>query len=150
MAVQGFWRRMGKVLLDPVAAVSREEECNHDKAALTTLTAAGVGTTNGTDQANVNHRGLQVVVDITAISGTGPSLTVTIQGKDAASGKYYTLLASAALNATGTTVLTVYPGAPTTANVSTSQPLPATWRVIAVVAGTGPSVTATVGASVVV
>lgn len=148
MAVQGLWRRMGKVLLDPVAAVSREEECNHDLAALVSLSAAGAGATNGTDQRNVNHRGVQVVVDITAITGTSPTLTVKLQGKDNASGKYYDLLTSAALAATGTTLLTLYPGAPSTANVSSPQVLPATWRVIGTVGGTGPAVTATIGASV--
>ena len=150
MAQQGFWRRVQQVLFDPVAGTTSDLESNHDKAALATLSAAGAGTTNGTDQTNVNGRGVQVVVDITAISGTSPTLTVKVQGKDKASGKYYDLLASAALNATGTTLLTVYPGAPVTANVSASQALPAVWRVVSTVGGTSPSVTATVGASVIV
>jgi hypothetical protein len=122
---------------------------NVDTAALVTLSAASVGG-NSSDQTNMNGRGLQVGINITAISGTSPTLTVTVQGKDAASGTYYTLLASASLNATGFTLLTVYPGSPTTANVSSAMPLPRTWRILYAITGTGPSVTATVGASVIV
>lgn len=94
-------------------------------------------------------KGLQLVIDITAITGTTPTLVVTIQGKDPASGKYFTILASASLNATGTTVLTVYPGSATTANVSSAMPLPRTWRVSWTITGTTPAVTATIGASLI-
>lgn len=112
-----------------------------------TLTAQGAGTVNGSDLVNQQGRGVHVVVDITAISGTGPSLTVTVQGKDTVSGKYYTLLASAALSATGTTVLKVYPGLTAAANSVANDIAPDTIRVIGTVAGTTPSVTATVGVS---
>jgi hypothetical protein len=81
---------------------------------------------------------------------TTTSVVINIQGKDAASGKYYTLLSSAAITTAITTVLTLYPGAPSTANVSSPQVLPRTWRVQAVVTGGGSAATATVGASVIV
>lgn len=122
---------------------------NVDTAALVTLSAASAGG-NSADQTNVNGKGLQLGINITAITGTSPTLTVTVQGKDAASGVYYTLLTSAALSAVAFTQLTVYPGAAATANVSTPQPLPRTWRVLYAIAGTTPAVTATVGASVIV
>ena len=122
---------------------------NADTAALITHNAASAGV-NGADQANYTARGVKLVIDVTAISGTTPTLTVTIQGKDAASGKYYTILASAALAATGTTVLTVFPGLTASANVTANDVLPKTWRVISAIGGTGPSVTATVGASLLV
>jgi hypothetical protein len=108
------------------------------------------GTLPSADQQNLGRRGVKVVVDITAISGVGASLTVKIRGRDLVSGKYYDILVSAALAAVATTVLTVYPGAPTSANVSANDVLPATWRIEAVVAGTTPSITATIGASEVV
>lgn len=116
--------------------------------ALVTLTAAGAGTTDSPDQDNPGGRGVVVVADITASSGT-IAVTVAIQGKDAASGKYYTLLTSASLTGTGTTVLTVYPGLTAAANVTVTNVLPATWRV-RVVSGAGvtPSVTMTVGACI--
>ena len=120
-----------------------------DTGALLTYTAAAVGT-NGTDQTNSNARGIKLVIDITALTGVGPTLTVTLQGKDAASGKYFNILVSAALAAVATTVLEVYPGIANAANVTQGVSLPRTWRVIAVIAGTTPAVTATVGASLIV
>lgn len=119
-------------------------------AALITLAAQGVGTVTSSDQTNNYGCGVQVGVNITVLTGTSPTVTVTVEGKDTVSGTYYTLLASAAIAATGFTLLTVYPGAPTTANVSSPQVLPKTWRVKAVVAGTTPAATATIGASVIV
>jgi hypothetical protein len=99
------------------------------------------------DQRNWLRRGIKLVIDITANGGTG-TLTVTIQGKDPGSGKYYTILASTALAAVATTTLTVYPGIAASANVAASDVLPSTWRVQAVV-GTN-NVTATIGATVLV
>ena len=122
---------------------------NIDTAALLTYAAAAAGS-NGADQTNYNGRGVKLVVDITALTGTAPTLTVTIQGKDAASGKYYNILASTALAAVATTTLEVYPGIANAANATQGLTLPRTWRVIAVIAGTIPTVTATVGASLIV
>jgi hypothetical protein len=113
-----------------------------------TLVAATAGV-NSPDYYNNTHRGIKIVVNITAISGTTPTLTVTLQGKDPASGAYYTILASAALSATGTTVLTVYPALPATANQSANDVLPPTFRIITAIGGTAPAVTATVGASLI-
>ena len=120
-----------------------------DTAALLTYTAAAAGT-NGADQTNSNARGIKLVIDITALTGVSPTLIVTLQGKDAASGKYYTILASAALAAVATTTLEVYPGIATAANVTAGVTLPRVWRVIAAIGGTTPAVTATVGASMIV
>lgn len=121
---------------------------NVDTGALITLTAASSGV-NSADQTNLSGRGINLVIDVTAISGTSPTLTVTLQGKDTASGQYYTILASAALTATGVTVLQVFPGAAVTANVSANAQLPRTWRISTAIGGTTPSVTATIGASVI-
>lgn len=118
---------------------------NVDSAGLVTLSAAGASTVNGADQTNYNGRGAQIVVDITV--ATAMTLTINIQGKDAISGKYYTILSSAAFATVSTNQLTVYPGSAVTANVSIPMPLPRIWRIQAVVTGT--SVTATVGASVI-
>lgn len=120
---------------------------NVDTAALITLTAAAAGTTNSPDQTNYNGRGAQVGVNITV--DTTCSALINIQGKDVASGQYYTILASAALATAAFTNMTVYPGAAVTANVSIPQPLPRTWRVQAVLTGVSCAVTGTVGASVV-
>ena len=84
------------------------------------------------------------------MAGTSPTITVTIQGKDTASGSYYTLLASTAIAADGVTELTVYPGITASSNVAASAHLPATWRVSYAFGGTTPAVTATIGACLLV
>lgn len=106
--------------------------------------AARATATNSSDLVNFNGRGVQVVINITAVAGS-PSLTFTIKGKDSISGNYYTLLASAALTTTGTTVLTVYPGVTAAANAAASMVLPRTWRV-EVAVGSADSVTYSVSA----
>jgi hypothetical protein len=114
----------------------------------TLITAVAATTTQtSTDQTNPGGRGVKVVLDMTAI-GTG-SVTLSIRGKDPASGKYYTILASAAVVGNGTTVYTVYPGAPAAANVSANDALPRTWQVQVVANNANPA-TYTVGASVIV
>lgn len=84
---------------------------------------------NSADQVNYNGRGIKLFLS-TGAQGTGAStITVTLQGKDPVSGAYYTILQSAALAANAFTVLSVYPGLATTANVSANDVLPRTWRV---------------------
>lgn len=119
---------------------------NIDTAAL--ISAAGATTSQtGADQTNYNGKGIKVVLDMTNV-GTG-SVTLTIQGKDAASGKYYTLLAGAAVTTNSTNVYTVFPGSTVTANVSANDILPRVWRVITT-ANNANATTYTVGASVIV
>lgn len=116
---------------------------------LLTLTAASTGASDVAKD-NPFWRGVQIGVNITALTGTSPTMTVIIEGLDAASGTYYTLLSSAALAATGFTLLTVYPGVTVAANAAASQALPNTWRIRYVIAGTTPAVTATVGANLII
>lgn len=144
-----FWFNSKSALVDPNSGLNYEQEGTHDVSALLTLAAAAGGTVNSSDQVNPNCHGLQLGINITTLTGTSPTVTVTIQGKDLASGAYYTLLQSAALAATGFTLLTVNPGMTNVANVSSAQVLPAVWRVSVSVAGTAPAATATVGASVI-
>lgn len=118
----------------------------NQSVSIMTLTAQAAGTVQF-EGANHNCRGMHLVIDITAITGTTPTLTVTIEGKDPTSGKFYTILASAALNATGTTVLKVYPGLTAAANTVANDVIPRDFRVKAVVGGTTPAVTATISAN---
>jgi len=67
-------------------------------------------------------RGIKVTINITNVAA-GPSVTVNILGVDA-NGVTYTILASAALVAVATTVLTVYPGLTAVANVTATDVLP--------------------------
>jgi hypothetical protein len=111
------------------------------------LTLAGATTAQvSADLTNFNGRGVQIGINLTGLTGT--SVTIAVQGKDVASGQYYTLLSSAAIAAAGFTLLTLYPGAPSIANQSSPQVLPRTFRVSATPASA--TVTATIGASVIV
>lgn len=95
----------------------------------TLFASAAVTTTqNSQDMANDTYSGVHVVIDVT-VFGAG-TLTPKIQGKDPTSGKYYDILTGAAINATGTTVLKIFPGMAVSANVSASESLPRTWRVV--------------------
>jgi hypothetical protein len=109
--------------------------------------AARTATLQSSDITNYNAKGLHLVIDVTAIAAT-PSVVFTIQGKDALSGKYYTILASAAITGTGTTVLKVYPGLTGVANSKADDLLPRVWRVDATHADAD-SITYSVGASVI-
>ena len=109
--------------------------------------AARTATTASADQTNFNGRGLHLVFDITAVPGAD-TVTLTIQGKDALSGAYYTILAGAAQVGTGTIVMRVYPALTAAANLTASDVLPRTWRVNVVHSGAG-SFTYRVGASVI-
>lgn len=110
--------------------------------------AARTATVATSDQSNTEHRGVVVIIDVTAIASS-PSVVATIQGKDEISGKYYTILASAAIEATGTTVLRVFPGATAATNLVANDVLPSTWRVNLVHADTD-SITYSVAAQVVI
>lgn len=117
---------------------------NTSYASYITLAAAGAGTTTSFDVSNPSYGQLLLFINITAITGTGPTLTVTIQSKDPASGTAYDLLVSTALSATGLTVLQVGPGITAAANLSVARAVPTYWHAIAVVAGTTPAVTGTI------
>lgn len=99
---------------------------------------------NGPIQDGSNGRGLLVFVNVSAISGTGASLTVTIKGLDPVSGASYTILASTAITATGLTVLRVYPHLTAVANLTAADVIPPNFQVTATIAGTTPAVTATI------
>jgi hypothetical protein len=91
--------------------------------------------------------GLLVFINVTAITGTSPTLTVTLKGAiDSSATAVYTILASAAINATGLTVLRVYPGLTAAANTVANDVVPGYCRIDTVIGGTTPAVTATVSA----
>ncbi len=116
---------------------------------IATLTAAA---TSGASviQNNLSCKGIVVNVNVASVSGTSPTLVVTIQGIDPASGATYTLLASAAITAAGLTTLTVYPGVPAAANTAASLPVPNQFKVSWTIGGTTPAFTATIGGALIV
>jgi hypothetical protein len=108
---------------------------------------ARTATTSSRDIKNFDGTGAVVVIDCTADPASA-SVTFTIEGKDPASAKYYTILTSAAITGTGTTVLRVHPDLTAAANTVAKDMLPAVWRVTAT-AGNGDSLTYSVGASMI-
>lgn len=113
-----------------------------------TIKASGANTASwdGSDQTNRFMKGVIVTIDVT-VATTDASVVYTIQGKDELSGKYYTILASAAIATVSTVKLYVYPGSAVTTNLAANHSLPRVWRVIAT-ASDAKSVTASVGAVV--
>lgn len=107
------------------------------------IPAAATTTQTGPDiTADMGARGVTVYVKSTAI-GTG-SITVTIQGKDVASGDYYTLLAGVAITTNTVNRYTVFPGATVAANVSANDCIPSIWRILVTANNANPA-TYTVG-----
>jgi hypothetical protein len=114
--------------------------------------AARTATTSSADITNHNARGIAVVLDVSAASGSG-GLQVSIQAKDPVTGNYAALnSAPTAVTSTGTRVYELYPGAvgggsgiAQVANVA----LPRTFR-ITVTHGDGSSYTYSVGYTLIV
>ncbi len=91
------------------------------------------------------YRGIHLVIDCTAVTSS-PSVVFTILGVDRVSAKTYTILASAAITGTGTTVIKVGPGLTAANNLVANDVLPPVIRISAV-HGNSDSATYTVGAS---
>lgn len=119
---------------------------NADLGNQITLAAAAAGTFTGATQVNAGGRGLIVVLDITVATTT--SVVLSIYGVDAASGKRWLLLASAAKTGVATTILAVNPASTAASNTVAQSALPYHWCVEAVVTGASSALTATVGANV--
>lgn len=117
-----------------------------DLGTLITHTAASAGVSTPTLDTR-QGRGMLVFINVTAITGTSPTLTVTLKGSiDAAATATYTLLASASITSTGLTVLKVYPGLAVSANAAANDIAPVYSQISTAIGGTGPSVTATISA----
>lgn len=89
-------------------------------------------------------REIDVILDATVNAGSAGSVTVTINGKDPASGKYYLLLAGAAITSVSTNVYKVGIGLPATTNVSANCGIPLIIQIV-VTANNANPVTYSVG-----
>jgi hypothetical protein len=106
--------------------------------------AARTATPTAVDIRTGRYKGVQIVIDVTAVTST-PSTTPKIEGVDSLSGKAYTILTGAAIAATGTVVLRVYPGCIASANLVANDVLPEQIR-ITLTHGNANSMTYTVSA----
>jgi hypothetical protein len=110
------------------------------------FSAAGAGTVTSAAQSARGAKGVKLYINISSLGGGLPTMTVSLQNFDSASGTWNTLLASTALAAAAMTTMTVYPGLLASANVIGSDFITDQWRLSStVVAATG-SITATIGA----
>ncbi len=129
-------------------ATTNEQMRNNLPSATVGITcSACTSTQTGTDQVNHNFQGVKCVYDATTVTGSG-SFTLSIQGKDAVSGKYFTLLQGAAVSTVSTNVYTVHPRITATANQASADILPRDWRVL-LTYNSGTNQTATVGCALV-
>jgi hypothetical protein len=95
-----------------------------------------------------NGIGTDVVIDVTAVSGTAPSVVTKLQRLDETSGKWLDIpgAATAALTAVGTQTLQIYPGIAAVANQAVNRVMAKVWRATCTVTGTAPSFTMTISA----
>lgn len=99
-------------------------------------------TQTSADLANLLGTNLVVILDMTIV-GTG-SVTVTINGKDSASGKYYNLLTGAAITTNSTNRYIVGSNATAVANSAAKDYLPPVFQIV-VTANNANTATYTVG-----
>ena len=95
------------------------------------LLASASRTTTQTSPDQVHNAGigtLAVILDMTTV-GTG-SVTLTINAKDPASGKYFLLLSGAAVTTNSTNVYRVNPFIPASANVTAQVAVPKTFQIV--------------------
>lgn len=111
-----------------LVAMVHAQDVNWNANQVPLVSAVRSATNSTPDFLNLGWRGVKVIFDITAVPGAD-SVTLTIQGKDPASAKYFTLLAGAAETGTATRIYSVYPALPATANVSANDFVPQQWRI---------------------
>ena len=120
------------VAVRAITSVTYEQEYNNQHISLLS-NSARTATQTSADLVNQNGSAISVYFDITVIPAGG--LTLKIQFKDPASGKYVDIL-TGAHEAAVTTLPRVYeigPGLPITANVSTNKYVPRIFRIIVTV-----------------
>ena len=89
---------------------------------------ARVATPDTVDVDMGRAHGMVVVIDVTVALVT-PSVVFNVDGFDPLSGKTWTLLDSAAITGTGTTILKVAPGLTASANAVATDMIPAVVRI---------------------
>lgn len=97
---------------------------------ITAIATASRTATNNSGIIINSGKGCNIVIDMTAITATG-SVTFKMEGYDPTSGKYYTILESAAVTTVSTNVLKILPSITEVANETISNSLPQNIRVTA-------------------
>ena len=106
--------------------------------------AARTATVAGATVINYNARGAVITINVTAASGTTPTLVAKLQYSPDYGTTWIDYTAkpvTATILATGQTTLVVYPGVTEVANAAVSLPLPRVIRMHYTIGGTTPSFT---------
>ena len=129
-------RVMGRNRLFSAALDSWEREHAQDGIDVASSASRTVATTFG-NFVNVNHRTLHVIVGVTVIGAD--TLVIDIEGRELFPPfGFYPLLTSAAISATGTTVLKIGVGFSPVLNLTANDMITAVWRVVATPSGADP------------
>ncbi|MDB5162336.1 MAG: hypothetical protein JWM52_844 [Candidatus Saccharibacteria bacterium] len=111
-------------------------------------TGAKTATGNGATQTNVGNKGVQIFIDLVAVSGTTPTCVFKLQGSVDGGTLWYDIpgAATASLTTLTDVGITVYPGLTVLAGTITtgttavaSNIIPRNWRVVWTIGGTTPS-----------
>lgn len=128
------------------AATTYEQVFNNLNVSVLT-SAPRTTTQTSADQTNWNHRGIKVVLDVTA--GSSLSLVFTLNNKDLNSGKYYNVFTGGTVTGVSTNVYTIYPGATAVANVTVNDIIARLFQTV-ITAGNATSATYTLSYSLIV
>lgn len=142
---------IGMVVITAMSVVGLTKAQSTQRQVTLLSSSLRTATTTSADQFNIgenlNVRGVLITLDVTAVLTT-PTATLSVQGKDPASGKYENLLTASGVTAQGTHSYLVYPGVGAASADVTKVAgfvLPNTWRVSVAHSDTDP-ITYTVGA----
>jgi len=118
-----------------------------DNLPLTGLASAARTTTGQTGSIELNSTGVIMTVDVTAVSGTTPTLVVKLQYYDSVSATWIDVTAATTttINAIGASTLVVHPSVAEVANAKVAYPLPRIIRAHYTIGGTTPSFTFSIG-----
>ena len=106
--------------------------------------SARTATVAGATGTNYNHTGAVVALNVTAVSGTSPTLVAKLQFSPAGGttwSDYDAKATTATISATGYYVLKFFPGCTEVANSAIGLPVPRTFRMHYTIGGTSPSFT---------
>ncbi len=139
------------VLANPLAAGDEEwngaswDQARGNWNGTTGDTGAKTSSFAGATQTNYDARGVSIVFNVGAVTGTSPTLAAQVQISLDGGTTWVNLpgAVTATINASGQTLLQIYPGVTVAANAAVSAPLPRTWRINYTIGGTTPSFTLT-------
>lgn len=108
-------------------------------------TGAKTASFAGATQTNFNAAGAFILINMGTVTGTTPTLTAQVQISPDGGTTWVNVpgAVTPSITASGTTLLTVYPGVTPAANAAVSYPLARTWRLNYTIGGTTPSFTIT-------